>query len=186
MQFGFCIINNKIKRNENMKRIQITIGLFLLATQWPLALKAEFFSLDEVDKEKYVQSYNGLPAVEKADKDINTKTQFQPFLKKAEQIVRQYELQHVVGLRLIHNHFVVGNNNLMSEEFQIFNEVPSLVTSEQLFETAHESGALPASWIFSKNTNGETSLFEASKDPFIRSAHSLLKKNPDFNFSKNN
>lgn len=163
-----------------MKKIQLTLILLLMAMQWPSALNAEFFSLDEVDKEKYVQHYNGLPAVEKADEDINKKTQFQSFLKKAEQIVRQYELQPIVGLRLIHNHFLVGNNNVMSEDFQIVKEIPSLVTSEKSFEEAYESGALPASWIFSKNNNGEISLFEASNDPFIKTAHSLLKKTPDF------
>lgn len=137
------------------------------------------FSLDEVDKETYTQRYNMLPSVEDSNDSLKLSPHFLGFLGKAEEVVTRYEFEPYVGLRLIHNHFPVDQNQLMVEEYQLIEGTPSLVTYAHDFDLASDKGAVPASWIFSTD-EFEPMVFETSTDFAVKTGVRHLQENYEF------
>lgn len=138
------------------------------------------FDLGDFDMEKHRTHYNSLPAIEESDELLKKSTQFKPFLKEAGKIVTHYELEGSIGLRLIHRHFDLGENQVMAEKFKTVNKTPSLVTTVQDIDKAKKAKALPSSWIFPSKGDENVQLFEASTDPVVRLTHQALKKSPKF------
>ncbi|MBA3814695.1 MAG: hypothetical protein H0X26_09510 [Alphaproteobacteria bacterium] len=138
------------------------------------------FELDSIDKETHKIRYNSLPAVEESDALLKGSSQFNSFLNEAEEIVTRYELEPAVGLRLIHRHFTLDEGQLMAEEYDSIDNVPSLVTYAHKFEEAEAKGAIPASWMFSGSSQDEILLFEASNDPAVKTGSLKLQNSPEF------
>lgn len=138
------------------------------------------FELEDFDPEQHRVNYNALPSVVKSDEELQKSSQFQAFLKDADEIVTRYELNNLVGLRLIHQHFFLGDNQVMAERYEVVNNVPSLITQAISFEEAKKMDALPSSWIFPTSGKNELVLFETSSDPAVMQAKSILEKSPNF------
>jgi len=159
-------------------KLSLTLGVTLQILMMS-SLHAEF-DWDDVNLEIHRKHYNNLPSVEESDAQLRVSTQFEPFLKKAEEVVVQYELEDSIGLRLIHRHFDLGEKQVMAENYELVKNVPSLVTYAHSIEEVQDKKALPASWIFSGNADQEALLFEASSDPEIRASSYKLQQNPEF------
>ncbi len=136
--------------------------------------------LDDLDVVQHVKHYNSLPSVEESTAKLQESSQFAPFLKEAEEIVKRFQLDQFVGLRLIHRHYTLDQNQVMAEAYKDVNKVPSLVTSAYSLEDAREFNAAPASWIFGSDPQKEVLLFENSSDPAVKSALRSLSKSPEF------
>lgn len=159
-----------------MKKINLTLLFITVFICKPLHAH---FELGDFDLEKHVTHYNNLPSVENSDELLNKKDQFPSFLKAAEEIVVRHELESIIGLRLIHSHFNLTENQIMSEELGEIEKIPSLITYAQEAKTAQQKGAVPASWIFTQNPS-EVLLFEASNDPGVKAGIARLQKSPEF------
>jgi len=142
-----------------------------------LSLSADSFSIKDIDVEDYVKSYNGLCSVEKADSELKSNTLFREFLTKAKDIIVKHDLQEYVGLRLIHRHFDVQPQQVMIENFELREGVPSLITSSQSISSAYEPGVFPASWILSEDG---LSIFEFSRDSAVFQGVNIMKDNELF------
>ncbi len=136
------------------------------------------FTIDDVDPETHRMHYNSLSAVEVADKELNSRSNFQDFLSRAELLVVSHGLEDVIGLRLIHRHFDLDSGRIMVENFGMYKEIPSLITSAHLLSVAREKGSVPASWMFI----GEQQMmpFEFSTDTATRSGIKRLVSAPSF------
>lgn len=127
--------------------------------------------------QNYATTYNALPRVENADELLKAQKCFPEFLEKFSETVHQFNLQNSVGLRLIHKHLHINDNNteVMSEHFDIIDDVPSLITSpSKLTKNMH-----PASWILSKK-DGTFVPFEFSDDKAVISITEEIKNQPAF------
>jgi hypothetical protein len=164
-----------MKTQPKILKIALFYGLQLCAST---SLYAQF-ELDDMDRESYTRRYNSLPSVEENNEKLKASPQFSSFLKEAEEIVSRYELEPYVGFRLIHSHFSVGENQVMTENYEVIDSVPSLVTSAFTVEEAKERGAVPASWIMS-DTAGAPFVFETSTDPEVKTGARLLQDNYEF------
>ncbi len=136
--------------------------------------------LEDFDLEAHRRHYNSLPAVEESDATLQKSSQFNHFLKEAEEIVTRFEFESFMGLRLIHRHFDLGKNQLMTEEYKVVDHLPSLVTSARYVESAKEINTVPSSWIFSSQSNEPVQLFETSTDSAVKTASALLHNSPEF------
>lgn len=151
-----------------------------LCTFTGLQISAEACStLEEVNLNAYAQHYNHLPDVETANQELQSSPYFHSFLKEAEEIVSRYDLESHVGLRLIHQHFPVGKNQVVTEEYQTVQGTPSLVSWAHNIEEAESQFALPASWIFSTPQEAPI-MFEASTDLAVKVGNKMLQNNPEF------
>src|SRR3990167_11429112 len=147
------MIKNKYKFIERVIRVSLA---FTCVSHLSLSTAlCGHFDLDDIDIATHKTHYNALPSVEENDALLKASPPFDSFLKEAEEIVTRYELESAVGLRLIHRHFALGENQVMTEGYETINEVPSLVTYAHKFEEAKEKGAVPASWIFSDSSQQE-------------------------------
>lgn len=165
--------------NLSPKKIYLTVTLVLhLSSNLPLY--ADDFDLTDVNLSEHRKRYNKLPSAKKADALLQASPQFDEFLNKAQTIAKQYEVEASMGLRLIHSHFTLDENQVMAENYELQNEVPSLVTQPYTLEEAQIKGALPASWIFTDNPGEGGVLFEASSDPAIKSTSLKLQQNSGF------
>jgi hypothetical protein len=161
------------------KKSTLTLLVFQLWATTPLF--AGNYSLDDIDQEKYQTSYNKLPSVEDSNSLLKERNaQFSQLLKDAEGIVVKYGMETHIGLRLIHSHFPAEKNHVMVEEYQTWEGKPSLVTYAQNLEEAKEKKALPASWIFSGNTQDDVQIFETSTDPAVHAGVRMLQEKPSF------
>jgi len=137
------------------------------------------FSLDEIDKSSYVQHYNKLPTAEVANNELETSSNVKTLFEKANEIITHYELNSWVGLRLIHKHSPIQDNQIVVERFQnLADGAPSLITSAQPWEEAIKHEALPFCWIYPDNE--DVQVFETSTDPAIKQGVELLKRNSEF------
>lgn len=155
--------------------LTVTCALQVLMTN---SLTA-YFELDDIDKEAYSRHYSKLPSPEENNAKLKASSQFKPFLERAEEIVVRYGLESHVGLRLIHQHFPAEVGQIVTEEFQMVEETPSLVTWSHSFEEAKEKEALPASWIFTSPPKTPL-MFEASTDPEVKLGSQMLQQNTEF------
>lgn len=128
------------------------------------------FSIDEIDPDAHRMHYNSLPSVEVADKELNSRTNFQDFLKKAGDVIVSHGLEDSVGLRLIHRHFGLTHEQVMVEAYEKYQETPSLITTAYSLSNAREIEATPSSWIF---VESKPTVFEFTTDP---AARVVLKK----------
>ncbi|HCI49187.1 MAG: hypothetical protein A2977_02785 [Alphaproteobacteria bacterium RIFCSPLOWO2_01_FULL_45_8] len=133
--------------------------------------------LQEVDLVYHNQCYNKLPSVKEADQNLEARSDFQNFLKKAGEVANSYGLQDYLGLRLIHRHFDLRPSQVMVEIFDQYENTPSLITTPSSMERAHEKGAVPSSWIF---TDSNPMLFETSTDDGARKGLEKLRNVPNF------
>lgn len=167
------------KKNEKRKNKALLAFTFILHLPAVFPLHAQF-ELEDVNLERYRNYYNSLPSVEDNDAALKASPQFIPFLKNTEEIITRYELEYSVGLRLIHRHFTLSDNQVMSESYELVQGTPSLVTQAHSYEEAEEREAIPASWIFSNVKQEEPLLLEASTDSAVRSGSKQLQKSPEF------
>ena len=149
--------------NSTTKKTSLS---FICALYFSTTISAgAYFNLEDFNSQEHVGQYNSLPAVESNNELLSEHPQFQPFLKEAGEIVTSHGLEADIGLRLIHRHYPLGENQVMAEKYEIVDGVPSLVTSPHDLTEARELETKPASWIFSKNAPHSASLFETSSDP---------------------
>lgn len=137
------------------------------------------YELDDFDIKAHSSYYNSLPSVEENDKLLKQSPQFQNVLKEAEEIITKYELNDSIGLRLIHRHYLLNDNQVMAEAYNLESGTPSLVTAPYSFEETQEIKARPSSWIFGSNSQ-DISLFETSTDFAVRETSLKLQKSPEF------
>jgi hypothetical protein len=165
-----------------MKRIKVYNSLLtLLFSIFSLNFSfASFTDLEDLNIENHVKMYNQLPSVEYNDNIVTSHPRVDSLLKDVEQVISQYAMQDYLGLRLIHSHFQLNNNQIMVEEFIKLDNVPSLVTSDHQFEEAKIKKARPASWIFSKELKENPLVFETSTDEAVTAGTIMLQKNLDF------
>ncbi|OJW52806.1 MAG: hypothetical protein BGO67_00545 [Alphaproteobacteria bacterium 41-28] len=168
-------MKNKILYNVS----KTVLALAFFHSQFDTA-QADIFALEDFNATEYTRHYNSLPAVEDSNKELQVSTFFAPFLKEAESVVVQYELEPYIGLRLIHRHFPVEGNQLMAEEYQTYKEQPSLVTSAYEVDGALLKGMIPASWILAHGDGDEVTVFEASNDAAVHTGSKMIQKNPEF------
>lgn len=138
------------------------------------------FELKDINLDTYHTHYNSLSSVEESSLALQASPQFQPFLEKAEEIVTRYNFNNSIGLRLIHRHFSLSQNQLMVEQFDTVNDIPSLITYPHTIEEAQAIDTVPASWIFSGNLKEEITLFETSTDSAVKAANLRLQQHPEF------
>lgn len=139
---------------------------------------AESFSIDEIDGNTYVQRYNSLPTLEDADRILRSSPNFHKCLQDAKEIVLDYGLEKYVGLRLIHQHFPLKDQEIVTETCERIGGELSLVSSVLTYEGAKHKGALPSSWILSEE--GQVYVFETSVDPAVARNIQLIEQHPDF------
>lgn len=161
------------------KASKITLAIALFQA-YSINTKADLFSLEDMDTTEYKRHYNSLPEVDDADSRLKSSNLFPSFLKKAEKIVVQYELEPYVGLRLIHHHFLVGSDQVRAEKYQIYKERPSLITSTYEIEEASKKKMIPASWIFPNRNEEEAKIFETSNDSAVHAGSKMIQQNPEF------
>lgn len=169
-----------INLKPSLKKVYLTCTfVFLLAGNLPSY--ADEFDLNDVDQPRHAKIYSGLKSARKSnDELLKSDPQFKAFMKDADSLVKQYEMESFIGLRLIHNHFKLEPGQVMAENFEEVKNTPSLVTQRHTIEEAQQKGAIPASWIFTDNPEDGGLLFEASSDPAIKKASLRLQQTPKF------
>jgi hypothetical protein len=125
----------------------------------------------------YAERYNQLPEVEVNNEIKRANPLAELFIKDIAEAIIKYGLQDYIGLRLIHKHFKIGSNQIMVEEYEEIEGVPSFVTSAKNLEDAIAINSIPASWIF---TEQGPIVFETSTDKEVLDGVALLLKNPEF------
>lgn len=140
-------------------------------------LDAGVFSIDDVDLKFHVSHYNALPSVEQADEKLQSKSAFQDFLLKTKRIIVSHGLENIIGLRLIHRHFNLNQEQVMVENFEMHKGIPSLITTAHHIADAHKKGAVPSSWILS---GSHPVVFEFSTDQAVRSGIEKMLAAPKF------
>jgi hypothetical protein len=93
----------------------------------------------------YSERYNHLPEVEVNNEIKKANPLAELFIKDTGEIITKYGLQDYIGLRLIHKHFKVESGQIMVEEYEEIEGVPSFVTSAKNFEDAIAIKSIPAS-----------------------------------------
>lgn len=153
---------------------RLALGLILAIYAMPCF---GIFSIEDLDATSHRSHYNTLPKVEDADANLKACLDFQDFLSKAEQVIISHGFEDIVGLRLIHHHFDLGAEQVMVENFELYDGIPSLITSAQPITVACEKGAAPSSWIFD---GSQRVVFEFSADPAVKAGLRRIQEAPDF------
>jgi hypothetical protein len=125
----------------------------------------------------YSERYNKLPEVEVNNEIKKNNPLAELFIKDTAEAITKYGLQNYIGLRLIHKHFKIEANQIMVEEYEEIEGIPSFVTSAKNLEDAIAINSIPASWIF---TEQGPIVFETSTDKEVPDGAALLLKNPEF------
>jgi hypothetical protein len=125
----------------------------------------------------YSKRYNKLPEVEVNNEIKKANPLAELFIKDIAEAITKYGLQNYIGLRLIHKHFKIEANQIMVEEYEEIEGIPSFVTSAKNLEDAIAIKSIPASWIF---TEQGPIVFETSTDKEVPDGAALLLKNPEF------
>jgi len=173
--------NRKVEKthvNFYIKTLAILLTCHIGAST-PSLSSPPLLSMDEVNSETHVKHYNKLSTVEEADKNLHSNPKFESVLKKAGEIITHNELESYFGLRLIHRHFPLKNNQIMVEEHQILSGKPSLVTYAHSLEEAKEKQVFLSSWMFSPDSN-DIYAFEATIDEAAKTGAMLVQRNPQF------
>jgi hypothetical protein len=119
--------------------------------------------------------YNSLPEVELADQELQKTRSFDQFLGEAQKLAQRYNLEESMGIRLIHRHTTINDNEIMIEQQEVFEGQDALVTRPQ--SNVYETKAAPASWIF----DGEQyHVFEYSDDAHVSKAFEKVRTSSDF------
>lgn len=119
--------------------------------------------------------YNSLPEVELANLKLQESGSFKQFLTEAQEFAQHYNLEDSMGVRLIHRHTDINDNEIMIEKHENFEGQDALVTRPQ--SNIFENKATPASWIF----DGEHYyVFEYSYDAHVLKAFERVRKSSDF------
>ncbi|OJW52298.1 MAG: hypothetical protein BGO67_10630 [Alphaproteobacteria bacterium 41-28] len=171
------MIKRKSQQIAKARKISLAFTCAVFITISP-SLYAQY-DFDDINLGSHRAHYNNLPSVEESDTALKASPQFESFLKEAEEVVTRYELESSIGLRLIHRHFTLGENQIMTENYDLVDQIPSLVTQGYSLEEAKEKKAIPASWIISNNSQ-EPLLFETSTDAVVKTGSLQLQKSPDF------
>lgn len=119
--------------------------------------------------------YNSLPEVELADLKLQESNSFEQFLAEAQELAQHYNFEDSMGVRLIHRHTDINDDEIMVEKHENFEGKDALVTRPQ--SKIYQSQAAPASWIF----DGEQyRVFEYSYDAHVSKAFERIRNSPDF------
>lgn len=117
--------------------------------------------------------YNMLSTPEDAYEKVQKSNTFEQFLEEAKALAALYNIEEFMGIRLIHHHTVIKNNEIMVEGYEDFEGSRCLVTRPQM----PTADATPASWIFDGNSY---MVFEYSYDSKVRQAFEIVKDLPNF------
>lgn len=119
--------------------------------------------------------YNTLPEVEIANEKLQKSRSFEQFLVEARELAQEHNLEESMGIRLIHRHTDITDNEIMVEKHENFKGQDALVTRPA--SKISETEAAPASWIF----DGEQyHVFEYSYDAHVPKVVEAVKNSPDF------
>lgn len=162
--------------NKNKKFRNILLGS-LLSFVLSIPSKASVYEIEYVNPLTHAKMYNQLQSIELADEQIKKLPDFSSFLEAAGKVIEKHGLTDCIGLRLIHNHFILNDGQVMVENFEEVDSVPSLVTSACSVSEAKGKGAIPASWLFS---TFPPSSFELSTDPAVLKIVKSLEQEPAF------
>lgn len=143
-------------------------------------VKAGTLTLDGLDTRSHASLYNSLPSVEYADESIKKRgAVFEQFLTSAKDLVLHYGMEQHMGLRLIHRHYELRDREVMVEEFERIDDIPSLVTEPRVLKDFSQE-ALPTGWIFSSPNVTTPVVFESSTDKAVKLAISKLSSELEF------
>jgi len=135
------------------------------------------FAISDVELKHHASIYNQLPSVETASCALLKRDNFERFREEFGTLVHRHGFADTVGLRLIHAHFRLNDNEQMCEDFEMIDNTPALVTQPQNQEKIN-SKAYPASWLFSGN--GNCVPFEYASDPAVKRVREKLDALPAF------
>lgn len=119
--------------------------------------------------------YNTLPSVEEADVNLKLRRDFDSFLLESKEIACRYNLEEIMGVRLIHRHTFLNENQAMIEKKEEFENKPALITYRQNIENIED--AVPASWILKED---HFYVFEYSSDEKVKNGFNFLRTNQEF------
>ncbi len=134
-------------------------------------------TLDDLNISEHTVHYNSLFSVGEADDALKGCSYFPDFLTKAEEVVLSYGFEQHTGLRLMHRHFDLEPSQVMVEEFQEVDGIPSLVTSAIPVIEARLKNAVSSGWIFNSSSIG---IFEFSTDEAVRQGFRDIQTTPEF------
>jgi len=120
------------------------------------------------------ESYNTLIDVDKADKLLEENGSLEVFLLEAETLIKSYELEKTVGIRLAHRHTKLEDGEILADSLEMFNNNPALITRKVKVDSAK---TVPASWMW----DGKKYVpFEYSDDAAVKDAVKVLESKKGF------
>lgn len=160
--------------NINKALLLTSFSLLLFGSKLFAVASAEIYLPREFSSDGF-KRYNTLPEVELANLKLQESHSFEQFLVEAQELAQLYNLEESMGVRLIHRHTDINDNEIMIEKHENFEGQDALVTRPQ--SKIHENEAAPASWIF----DGEQyRVFEYSYDAHVPKAFETVRNSPDF------
>ena len=160
--------------NYNINKALLLTSFSLLLFGSKLAIASEEVNLPHKFSCDGFKLYNSLPEVELADQKLQESHSFDQFLAEAQELAQCYNLEEWMGVRLIHGHTDINDNEIMVEKHENFEGKDALVTRPQ--SKIHENEATPASWIF----DGEQyRVFEYSDD-YVPKVFEIVRNSPNF------
>jgi hypothetical protein len=120
------------------------------------------------------KTYNQLKDVEEANDTLLRYTSFCNFLEEAKTLADKYEVSNFFGIRLGHKHTSLTHNEVMVDNYEIWEGHQSLITRP--IELTELEAATHASWILGKNGY---EAFEYSHDPNVKKSFQTLVNIPE-------
>jgi hypothetical protein len=124
---------------------------------------------------KFNETYNCLPSVEQASEKLESLNK-QEILMSLSEVIIEHDLQNIMGIRLLHNHNLIQDNELMIENDELDSSGNNcLVTFAQDMIGLKKSS--PNSW---KLEAGDYHPLEYSSDEFVVSTQNLINEKKIF------
>lgn len=105
--------------------------------------------------------------VDIVNEDLKKSVYFEKFMDEVRQVTDKDELKRSMGVRLIHKHAAVKEDEIMVEHYGQFQNKNALITyAEKLSEiNTKEEKPIPASWVIHE---GKYSVFEYTYDTKVK------------------
>lgn len=120
-----------------------------------------------------VATYNSLPSVAAANYGLLSLGKTDAFLAEANSLMAGYDSVNFLGVRLIHQHNLLSDGEIMLEEFKHDEGEPAIITSNRSIDT---EGSIPSSWLI---TSTGLRTFEYSTDVASLSGLQYLQEHPE-------
>lgn len=117
--------------------------------------------------------YNTFSSAEEADSNLKKSGKFDVFIKEAKNLAKNNNMDSFTGIRLIHRHTTLDENEAMLEQHELFNWEEALVTRPVKYMKELQ----PASWIYH---DGKFKVFEYSSDDMVKYYFNKINYNTTF------